>query len=208
MGKKKKARVSEAIELKDNPLFNGSPDDIMPDPRYEVAVSRQGKDKGSRKQALYHETMEVRGELQEVQVVHNGLYRMHQKGNICDDGYKAALSFQRYYELGKYEACTSVNLSGAPGGNMSIDDVYVRAHAARDYVHHVLDMLGGPTSRMSLAVVHYVGRGCTLEQISKARSGSNQYWQGMLHAALILMADDYKKLQRKRGRRTRSRGIQ
>jgi len=188
-------------------LFNPDPDDLVRDARSGVDVSRQGKDRGARKQEFYEEEVFVDGRRENAQVIKDGIYRMKEKGNISEQAFRAARKFQEEFDRCGYGHYSSINLNATGHGNMGIEDVLARAQGSRDYVHHVLKLLGGPNNPMSSVAFWYMGMGKGFDQIVEAEGDSKHYWRGVFFAAIRLMEDDYVRRCTVKRRNIRSSGF-
>ena len=181
------------------------PDDIVHYPGIGE-ISRFGNDKGSRRRPLTTVCVEVDGDMQQANRARDTLDRMLSKGTIRSYAYQAGRVFQQHYDKLGYSNIASVNLSGTHGGRMDTEAIFDRADRARDYVHSVLNLLGGRHALMAQAVIYVVGEGHSLNEIKRNRGDSLDYWRGILKAALELMEVDYKYQLSRRGSGSRVQG--
>lgn len=184
-------------------------DDVTRDPRYGVPVSRQGRDLGAVKRATYRDDEKLGDTWVEVNRLKDGLYLLREQGSITQDAYDSGRLFQVEFIRGHYEPFCTTNLSGgARGGGVGIEGLYLRSLKARDYVHHVLKMMGGDGSIMAVAVCHYIGMSQSLKEIKALKGYDVSFWRGAVHGALQIMEADYREMMRGRRRRQRFEGLQ
>ena len=204
-------RVSHSLQLICGALgmihqldrFQNDESDYVRDPRYAVPVSRFGE----AKPPVKRDTLPVRIGTSDgkspvmAKRVKDQLDALFERGAITQNAYNAGKLFQMEFERCGYERCRTTNYGGSSGGAMSIEDIYARSSSARDYVHNVFRLLGGPTSKLSLTVYHYVGVGDDVKSLAGMFGKSRDYWTGILHTALEMMGDEYQQMMRGRQRR-------
>lgn len=178
--------------------FQDDTDDYVSDPRYRSEVSRFGL----ARPPLKRETITVQFGMRddktryEAQRIKDHLDRMRAEGDITEESYQSARLFQSEFENCGYTRCRTTNLEGTSGGNIGIEDILARSMKSRDYVHHVIHMLGGPGTKASIAVVQFVGLGLNYKAIAEAEGKGRHYWSGTLEAALAIMGADYHRMLR------------
>lgn len=189
--------MAEKIEKSE---FYEGPDDLVFDGRAGMKVSRFGQDKGARKRDTVTDHAGMEDGVQLVTRVRNGLDRMRQNGSISDDAYTAAVLFQNEFEKCGYAKYVTLNLNRTGGGG-GADDVMTRSQSARDYVGHVMRLLGGGNNPMTTVVFWSVGLGYGFERIAKAEGDSKHYWRGVFMAAIRIMEEDYRRMCRGKRRK-------
>lgn len=176
-------------------------DDLVHDPRYAVPVSRFGLCQGARRR----DTEQVRmidddGEAMLVRRVRSGLGRLYADGVITEPMMEAAYDFKRAFDVCGYNRVKTMDWLGVRGGGCAgIEDRLVREHEAGRTVDAYMALLGGTASAPGRALWHIVGHEMSLRCIAaradlhdelSPRRG-NQYWLGVLVAALAIISEWY-----------------
>ncbi len=185
--------------------FQNDHEEYIRDPRYGVPVSRFGNAKAP----IVRETVRATfGANDQGNRVKDQLDRWREAGVITDNAYHAGRAFGDDFERCGYDRCRTTNLVGTHGGGVGIEDILTRSADARNYVHTTIKALGGPTSRMSLAVVHIVGFKRDIKSLANQMgTQSRDYWTGTVQAALELMGEDYKRMLQGKRRSSAMVGI-
>lgn len=179
------------------------PDDVMPDPRLAVPVSRQGKDKGAIARevdiVLIADPLQPGREI-EMPKVRDGLSRMFKEGSISEPMFRVGAVFQYHYGRCGYEHYASAPIYGLSGGRggEGIEGKMDGVRKSQKIVDKLLNCVGGRGTQMGKAVCTIVGDGVGLKNIARMEemhgfSGGNdfRYWRGILVAALEIMAQAY-----------------
>lgn len=176
-------------------------DDWVHDPRYAVPVSRFGLCQGARRR----DTEQVRmidddGEAMLVRRVRSGLGRLYADGVISEPMMEAAYDFKRAFDVCGYNRVKTMDWLGVRGGGGGgVEDRLVREHEAGRTVDAYMTLLGGTASAPGRALWHIVGHEMSLRCIAaradlhdelSPRRG-NQYWLGVLVAALAIISEWY-----------------
>lgn len=206
---------SSACVVVDDVLFKWCPalwnrGDIANLPAPEPQPGMYGRS-GMKPEDLRRMPVVIGGILYEVDVIKTGWYRLWKRGQISEPAFCAADAFSREFSRCGYARMKTTNMSGAGGGGKDIVDIYHDGKAARDYVHNVITLLGGPRCYSAIAVVQFCGYETKIEDMPTAASGvmpgdsrmNRHNWQGILLAGLQQMGDDWERMTR--GQRGRGR---
>lgn len=174
--------------------FQADAADYVRDPRYAVPVARHG----NATPPLVRETVKASfGANDHGKRLKDHLDRWKDAGDISEEAYNAGRLFAMEFERCGFDRCRTTNLDGSRGGNITIEDILTRNAHARGYVHSVIRLLGGPTSSMTQALVHFLGTGMDIKTITAQMSkGSRPYWTGVVQSALEVMGADYASMMR------------
>lgn len=166
------------------------PDDLVNYPNQGL-LSRFGKDKGAKRRPMVQvEVVDADSNRHVANRVRDSLATMRDQGRIDDKMLTAARYFQQQFDKCGYEKYTSVNLEAAGGGGMSFEEILHRSRKSRDYVSEVMHLLGGNTP-MSRVVFYMVGLRWNADYVANQWRGHKQYWVGVLHSALTIIAMDF-----------------
>ena len=184
--------------------FHKPPIDEYDSAENQMKISRFGNDRGSIKQHLDQETMEVDGVAQTVNKTRDLLDRLYRAGEINEWSYKAGKEFKRCFSTAGYDSCKSSNLMGVGGSGGD------HAHAAaaaiertaefRGKVHLAMEIVGGHDSPMWKAMFWLVGMEKSLNDVSKQEGNHRDVWSGFAKSALYLLGREYQSRPENRAR--------
>ena len=178
------------------------PDDLIYDPKYDMAVSRQGKDRG----AIVREgdtdvifDPDGNGKV-EVARVYSVLLRMLRDGMITEDMARAGAYFMAHFSIAGYQHYVSIDLaSPGKGSTGGIEEHMTRTLHSRDIVRDFIEYVGYPYTAMSKALFWMLGHGVGLEKMAKNKDlhGMNgasdaRYWRAVLVSALEMISLKFK----------------
>lgn len=183
------------------------PDDLVKDPRYAVPVSRFGQDRGAIDRPVKQAEIGTGRDKVVANVVKDGLDRMKDEGGLSQMGYDALRMFQKEFDRCGYAHYVTVNMSGGGRGDVSVEDIFARAQASRDYVHHVFKLLGGQDTLMAKMAFWYLGIGQSFRDIAEKNGKTNHFWSGVFHSMVNLMEEDYRLMCKGKRRSLRPSGV-
>lgn len=205
------ARMALEVQRQKAEMQSGA-DDLVPDPRYAVPVSRQGMDQPARYRETDLVTIPV-GVKEEIEArrVRTGLARMHRDGTIKDRHLQAAEHFLQHFTVIGYDMIGTVDLNGASGGGAGIEARLDRTADSRKIVQGYFHALGGEYTAGGQVIGWIVGLGTSMNDFIEKGPATLQhdnrprhFWMGVLVNALDVMAAHFEGLHRPRNNAMRA----
>lgn len=101
------------------------------------------------------------------------LRAMHKRGTLTDGQYAAGVAFQQTFARAHLDGLRAANLMRQSGGG-GPHDLPHSAESARRKVGEIMELLGGHTTMMALAVYWIAGYGLTLKQFCEREVFANK----------------------------------
>lgn len=132
---------------------------------------------------------EVDGQQVDVSTVVTTLRGMYRKGTITQEMYDVGCEFKRNFDIARLDGMRvpAIDRSPSAGGFRSTDEP-VRIMVAKDAVWSYMQIVGGASTGMGIALWNVVGLEVGFALVAAKHGGNRNHWSGALVNALDLIA--------------------